>query len=925
MPTEEQVERALRLLGRSGENRVYFFSRLTSADWIEPLQRAGLFANPPSKIPSSDSIQFPSWPESRYLARVAISAPDRVLGIIEKIRDVDNDRIHEDFVDAALRMPPRLTARIADLERSRIARQDHLSFLLPDKLGELVAYLARHGERDCALRLLRELLRLGPDRDGWGFGRARFEDWSYQRILVERFPEVLASVGEDAVWTLHTVLSEGIDRKREAERFSSHWRPAIEDHEQNGGFDDAKDSLLNAIRDGFVGLLSKDADRIPAVLQRLEADGAELGRRLSLFLAGQLSQLAPAVARERLLLAGNFDEPGVYHEYSGMVARTFPSLDPTIQEKYLQMIRDEEVASGGDEGRVLADRQLLRRLSIVAEHLSVDWQRKYDELTTKYGRIDHPDFLSHHKTWIGPTSPLSSEQLMCMTLEEVVEYLRSWSAADAWQSPTFEGLAHGLRRVVRDKASDFAVSLSSFRDIDPTYARAITEGLEDATSSGLILSWPEVLSYAAWIVGNDRTALFDPKDTLDRDPHWGWARKAVARLLEQAVRQRAIPGDLRDLVWSVLVPITADPDPLVEEQEAVLGDVVNQSINQTRAVALHAVMAFLAWLHSSSEMKDDRGAGELRTITNRVLALLERRLDPSTDPSPAVRSVFGQYLELLAYVDEEWLRERLPRIFPVAHPNLREAAWIGYLSRSRLRDETFHLLRGEYEHAIEDVGLGDQEPRKLHDPDHRLGEHLMILVGRGTIGTDDGTLGKFFSSAPAAIKAHAIGYVGRSLKSERREIGDDFVSRWRQLWDWRTHATSPIEPAEYAEFSWWFASARFDINWSLECFAESLERCNSLPICPFVLEELARLATRHPVAVIGMAERLVDMPSACWSLPSFEDHGVSLLRSCMEDSQARSRAEVVVDQLVAKGYLKFRELVGGAEAPGTDAPSTGSV
>ena len=130
------------------------------------------------------------------------------------------------------------------------------------------------------------------------------------------------------------------------------------------------------------------------------------------------------------------------------------------------------------------------------------------------------------------------------------------------------------------------------------------------------------------------------------------------------------------------------------------------------------------------------------------------------------------------------------------------------------------------------------------------------------------------------------------------------------MWDRRIHATPPIDPAEYAEFGWWFASGRFDVEWSLKCFAESLERCKSFPTSPYVLEELARLATRHPVAVIGLTERLVDMPSAHWSLPSFRDHGMSLLRSCLEDSRTKGRAEAVVDRLVANGCHEFRELVG---------------
>ena len=76
MVTDEKVEKALALVAKGGGNYEYFFSKLTSPDWIAPLQR-----RVGSRILLQDSWgqfhSFPPWPEGDYLVRMAPSHPKR--------------------------------------------------------------------------------------------------------------------------------------------------------------------------------------------------------------------------------------------------------------------------------------------------------------------------------------------------------------------------------------------------------------------------------------------------------------------------------------------------------------------------------------------------------------------------------------------------------------------------------------------------------------------------------------------------------------------------------------------------------------------------------------------------------------------------------------------------------------------------------
>ncbi len=89
MITEELVKKSLDLMASSPANYEYFFIRLKTADWIEPLWKAGRFKSPPAARRQEDTISFPSWPESRYLVRVAGEAPEAVKKVILEVPQTD--------------------------------------------------------------------------------------------------------------------------------------------------------------------------------------------------------------------------------------------------------------------------------------------------------------------------------------------------------------------------------------------------------------------------------------------------------------------------------------------------------------------------------------------------------------------------------------------------------------------------------------------------------------------------------------------------------------------------------------------------------------------------------------------------------------------------------------------------------------------
>ena len=176
MPSPATVARAMELISRGAVNHAYFFSKLESPEWIQPLVANGFFRHPPPARERGDLVHYPTWPESGYLARMAPVAPTQVAEVIGQIPETDNINVHRDLARAAIHLPAKSMARWAGREARWVLRQGRIRLPLGDALGTVVECLASLGEMRAALGLARSILMIrcvNPDhrRSGSGFSQ----------------------------------------------------------------------------------------------------------------------------------------------------------------------------------------------------------------------------------------------------------------------------------------------------------------------------------------------------------------------------------------------------------------------------------------------------------------------------------------------------------------------------------------------------------------------------------------------------------------------------------------------------------------------------------------------------------------------------------------------------------------------------------
>lgn len=927
----------------------YFFDKLQNPAWLPLLRKEGFFTQPPAP-----------GPESRYLARMASieSAQDLVLEIALEIPETENVRLYDDLADAALALPPPLAARLAEKLKAGLASSHQI--LLQEKLGALVAHLAKGGQTAESLKLAEALLGLLPDERKAASGdeegelltlpeaRAKFDIWRYRRILEKHVPALVSAAGLDALMLLSKLLDDALrlsSRRGEEERpndYSAIWRPAIEDRSQRDAYG-VKDVLVSAVRDAAEQIVKQEPWRLPPVIELLEQQGWNVFRRIALHLLLACPDGVDELIRARLTDRTLFDEcerRELRREYRRLAREHFGRLPSKDQATILGWIEagpnlNELTKRIGDwEGRPAtpdevireANRWRLEHLAPIAGALPEEWRPPYEALVAELGKPDQTDRAVVEVGWVGPTSPKSEDELRAMPAGEIIEFLRSWVPSGGFMGPSREGVGRALTAVVAADPERLAREAAQFQGLHPTYVRSLIEGFTQALGAKRIFFWAPVLALCRWVVGEPRELRGGSGDHArhhEEDPDWGWTRKTIARLLSSGFQERegGLPIDVRGQTWEILRALTEDPEPTPEYEVRYGGtnmDPLTLSINTVRGEAMHSVVQYALWVRRHLGQQPD---GEARTARGfaemlEVREVLERRLDPGVDPSPAIRSVYGRFLPWLILLDPEWVRVNLLRIFPEdpAHASLREAAWETYIVFCEPYNHPFAVLREEYGRDVDRLGTKEASVRRAADPDERLAEHLITFYWRGKASLDDSAdpLARFYARADERIRRHVIEFVGRSLWNTEGELEEAVRGLLIQLWNRRVEAAERAGAyGELVPFGWWFASGKLEERWALGQLLEVLRLTKRIDPDFLILERFEELAPRRPSEVVECLRHMVEGSREPWEILGWRENLEKILRSLLQTGaeDPRKKAVELVNLLAARGHLGYKDLL----------------
>ena len=952
-PSDAELAQVVTLATRF-ENRAYFFDRLENPEWVPALAERGVFDNPPSPVPADEPgyVRFPPWPEGRYLVRMAPVAPDAVAAVLERVPPSANPYITRILLEAVQALPGEQFRRLAPKTVEWITAAEATQFIdyFAEEAATAIARLVRADEFERGLRAARALLWLEP-RSGASNGSpsdesftltpepvGRLSDWEYEQVTAKMLPDLVESAGIEGLRLFSSLLSVAVkfsrreDEPPDSDGHSYIWRPAIEDHRQNSD-NGVRCVLVTAVRDAAIRLARVSDEDFRAVVEMLEA-GTVLHRRIALHVLAVVPSGAELVA-ERIANRDIFDEYRLKHEYAELLRSRLGEAPPEVQRTFLDWVlaspdldgfrRRQEARSGSapspEDEVAYADSWKRDWLSIVAGHLSGNDAVQYRELVAKRGEAEHPDFLTWSESWSGPETPLTAEEMNALSPGEVIEFLASWDPGDGagWGfGPSIDGLGRTFQVVVSDRVADFAAVANRIETLDPTYVRSFLSGLEAAVKAGASVPWDQPIRLITSVLEHPFEHEEDTSDH-DRDPGWRWTRGQAASLIEAGVadRDNGVPFELRQAVWSVLEPLTHDPNPS-PIHEAASGnnnmDPYTQSINTNRGKAMHAVMAYALWCRREFEARDvDTAAGfdlmpEVRTV-------LDEHLDPDREPSLTVRAVYGKWLPWLILLDEGWVAVNIARILPPAPElvGLRDAAWNTYIGWCPPFDPVYDVLQHEYEAAVErvpsngSVGFASDERA-----DAKLGEHLATLFWRGHLQPP--LLERWFELADDDLAGRVMNFLGRALRNTEGDIDPEVLPRIRQLWDSRLDVIGSEPEAHKSEadaFAYTFASAKLNDEWSLASLEITLRPGAPRWLSRPVIERLAEIAATKPAEATRYTLRILEGAANNWDHHRWRDQvrDVMAATNHATDQETLENRNAIADHYVKRGDHNFRAFI----------------
>jgi len=383
--------------------------------------------------------------------------------------------------------------------------------------------------------------------------------------------------------------------------------------------------------------------------------------------------------------------------------------------------------------------------------------------------------------------------------------------------------------------------------------------------------------------------------------------------------------ELRQSVWEIIKPLTEDADPTPED-EAIFGgsnmDPVTYSINTTRGEAMHTLVKYALWVRRHFEKQADadrlvsRGFDEMPEVRE----VLDIHLNPERDPSLAIRAVYGQGFPHLFLLDPRWAGNNVSRIFP-REPGmeaLRDAAWEAYILWCKPYDDVANILAEEYKGAIDRIGSGSSDDRRRADVDKHLAEHLVLLYTRGKLDYDEpgGLLQRFYSKATGEIRKRAFEFIGADIYKYPVPLQDATVERLRQLWIRRMREATRAQSIEeflpeMIPFGWWFASGKFDDVWAMEQLKAVVKLAGKVMLSWRVVERLAEIAKSRPLDALECLRVMIQADREGLEIYGWRKHARTLLSTALETSDEKTRrsAEDLVDRLIQRGHLDFRDLL----------------
>lgn len=779
----------------------YFFQRLETPDWLDPLSEHKLLAPPRLSLDDlDDGLRLQHWPAGGYLTRMAAAADasirKTVANALKETKDSDDLDVQWHGAEALASLPAAEAADLLDVVESWLAQPTRVP--MSSGLHKLIKNFADAGQFDAAIRLMRSLYRVFSDD---GKLATLFSQHMYEHFLPEDVRACAARLGPDLVGLLCEFLDAALRIERRVTDdppgdYSHHMSRDISEHGPKHGVVEA---LVGEIIRSAKLIVAAQPDQLPAVVGRISRYSARLFIRIRLHVLALNPGAAPDVAASNLTDPSLIGETWCSTEYGQLALAWFPQLPVESQKAILDTVDGlpsrylwkwtERFAQ--HEGREPGDDEKRRFERSVVRDVLWGWR---DVLPAD--RRDEVERSGDPEAWIREmhepdVSPLAPAEFATRPIDDVVAFLNDWRPSAEDKKQTVTALGQQLRQAAEQNAAAYSESAAKFLAVPAIYARRILEGLTAAVRNKSSVNWHGILGLTGPLASPTDQPSTSGLEGDDRD--WRRVQKEAMELLSAGLvlGKEGIAFELADEVRSqVLAYYSNSPaQPDVESfEETYARQVYFGAQSTSRGAALELCIRLIFWLSKNPETEVGRDpANALRALPEigEILEAETARVDPA---ARIPRAIIGRYLAWLSYFAAPFLTAKAAELFQTSDADLRDAAWLSHI---QMDHGPLQWLAGEmsdcYRLEIDRLGQQVRGADRTHLTE-RFSHYLVILYIFDALPEDVYEL--FWNTAPVEARQQAMWFLGSQLALPDASLPEEKRLRARSYWDRRLAAAT---------------------------------------------------------------------------------------------------------------------------------------
>ena len=905
-----------------------FFRRLQNPKWIMPLMAAGFFDIPPAtNDESSGPERHLPWPQSTYLSRMAADAPQEVAAVFAKL-PIDNAYIVGDLLEAAKILPPPIAVSLVPAVCR--AALDGTMWIGFKDASDFCVRLASASEVDAAIQLADALFT--PTFDAEQQKPSRRDQYWYKEGLSEVLPLLVSArpalfLTKLCDWLEISIVATKHPEAPSGSDSSYLWRPAIEEHDQNHEYDFAS-VMVGFVREGFENAIRSGNFSFDDALRTLEHYPYLVFKRIRLHLVNEFSDQNVILCQQAMMDQDLFNSYQFKHEYAMLVGRRFDLLSATQQQEWFAWV------DAGPKRDIQARYWKFGKLHWVREHLKGPKLVDYQQMFAEYGEPELADLnVRVGPVHTGDESPMSVDKLSVMTFEQAVEAVSSWKPDDKWESwQSVDGLAATFKQYVASNPEQFSKEALLLKGRPENFIREFISQMSESVD-GYKVDLPAVLALCLWTVERPVGQQVEENQKRGRGDSGSrqWTRDAVSRFLKAVCQSTSgsVPKfttkDFRQPIWQLIEVLCHDPaDSYIvcdtSKEDPRLRDYLDLAINSPRGKAVEAALEYARWVDRQSLALDgtkQNDQPDFKTMPE-VQKMLEWQIAPG-NRTFEVMAIIGSHIGLIYSLDKNWLVKNANNIFRLDEVEQTNAAhgwgaWNAFLVWMRPHIDFYRILKTQFAYAVEQAARVQTADGERNQPMHHLGEHLVLLNGRGQLGVDEdnGLLRRFLEQAHPDIRRHAMGFVGQVLSGDK-SVPQPILERFMALWDLYWSGSGKKDAAEKSAtwlFGPWFTCGQFPDQWALDRLAEFVEVDPTPEPDHEIGERLAQTADVDIAKSVQILDRMIRGDREGWRISSLREAAMKILEKAMKSpGQTHEHAVSLVDYLGRRGFTDFGHLL----------------